>query len=128
MGRARKRAKMRTVSTEGTPITQNELIPLAKASSKETRVDVAPSQDAARERKIRKAGRLREARKKSSRLRILLENRKLTPKIKTKYPIRNKINTIGIEPYNRNAMTLAIAKGAIAEKINKAQCFTERKL
>jgi hypothetical protein len=66
------------------PITQKELIPLAKASSSETRVEVAPSQDAERERNTRNAGRLLEAKKKSSKLRIFLVNRKLTDKMRMK--------------------------------------------
>jgi hypothetical protein len=117
MGRARKKTKMRTVNTEGTPITQNELIPLANASSNETRVEVAPSHDAARERNTRKAGKLREARKKSSKLRILLENRKLTPKIRTKYPLRNKTKIIGIRTYNRNQITIANRKKGVRIKL-----------
>jgi hypothetical protein len=79
-------------------------------------VEVAPNQDAASERNTRNAGRLREARKKSSRLRILLENRKLTPKIKTKYPVRKIRKVMSIKSYNRNPLTLAIAKTGARKK------------
>ncbi len=47
MGRAKKKARIRTVSTAGAPMIQNELIPASRASSVETNVDVAPNQEAA---------------------------------------------------------------------------------
>jgi len=68
----------------GIPITQKELIPVLKASSVETMVDVAPNQEAEIEKKTKMAGRFREARKKSSRFFILFENKKLTQRIRAK--------------------------------------------
>jgi hypothetical protein len=50
MGRAKKKARIRTVSTAGTPMIQNELTPVSRASSADTKVDVAPNQEAARDK------------------------------------------------------------------------------
>jgi hypothetical protein len=72
------------VRTAGTPITQKELNPEAKASSVETSVEVAPNQDAEREKKTKKVGRFREARKKSSRFFILLEKMNPIKRSRTK--------------------------------------------
>jgi hypothetical protein len=47
-------------------------------------VEVAPNQEAEIEKKTNMAGRFREARKKSSRFFILLENKKLTNRIRPK--------------------------------------------
>jgi hypothetical protein len=69
---------------DGIPIIQNELIPLSKASSTDTRVEVAPSHEPASVRKMRRAGRSRDARKKSSKLFILLEKKKLIRRSSTK--------------------------------------------
>jgi len=69
-------------------MTQNELNPLSKAWSVETRIVAAPNQEAQREKKTRKAGSRRDARKKSSRFFILFEKMKLTRSRRTKYPER----------------------------------------
>jgi len=50
----------------------------------ETRVEVAPNQEAEREKKTKMAGRFLEARKKSSRFFILFENKKLTKRTRAK--------------------------------------------
>jgi len=47
-------------------------------------VELAPNQEAVREKKTKKAGRFLEARKKSSRFFILLENKKLTARTRKK--------------------------------------------
>jgi hypothetical protein len=86
------------VRTAGAPITQKEFSPPSKAWSVETRMDVAPNQDAEREKKTKKAGRFREARKKSSRFFILFENRKPTLRRRMKYPARNRKNSIFTKP------------------------------
>ena len=74
-GFEKKIPRIKTVKIVGIPITQNELIPFSKASSTETRVEVAPNQDAERVRVTRKAERFRDARKKSSILFIFREKR-----------------------------------------------------
>ena len=69
-------------------MTQKELTPEWYASSTETRVEVAPIQDAARVKYTNEAGRLREARKKSSMLLTRFEKIKLAKRIREKYPSR----------------------------------------
>jgi hypothetical protein len=68
----------------GAPMIQKELSPVSKALSVETRIDADPNQEAEREKKTKKAGRFREAKKKSSRLFILFEKMKLTQRMRMK--------------------------------------------
>jgi hypothetical protein len=68
----------------GAPITQKELSPVSKAWSVDTRIDADPNQEAESEKKTKKAGRFREARKKSSRLFILFEKIKPTQRMRMK--------------------------------------------
>jgi len=63
MGPAKMKAKPRAVRTAGRPMTQNELTPLEYASSTVTRVEEAPIQDAAKDRKTSREPRFRDARK-----------------------------------------------------------------
>lgn len=74
-GLEKKIPRIKTVKMVGMPITQNELIPFSKASSTETRVEVAPNQDAERVKVTKIAERFRDARKKSSTLFIFREKR-----------------------------------------------------
>jgi len=82
MGAAKTKANPRAVSTAGSPMTQNELTPWEYASSTVTRVEEAPIQDAARERKTSMDPRSREAKKNPSRLRVFLA--KNTPTIRSR--------------------------------------------
>jgi hypothetical protein len=74
MGPTRKKPSRLTVVTAGTPTSQKALTPDRKASSVVTRIEVAPNQEAVRERRTSEAGRDREARKKASKPVILREN------------------------------------------------------
>jgi hypothetical protein len=90
MGPARKIKNTKTVITAGMPMIQKELSPYLKASSVDTSTEVAPSHEAASERKIKVDDNPREAKKKSSRVAIFLEKIKLTASKITKYPKRRR--------------------------------------
>jgi hypothetical protein len=69
---------------------QKELSPYLKASSVDTKMEVAPSHEATSERKTKVEDNPREARKKSSRVAIFFEKIKLTASRRIKYPKRRR--------------------------------------
>jgi hypothetical protein len=78
-------------------MTQKELSPYLKASSVDTKMEVAPSQEATSERKTKVEDNPLEARKKSSRLSILFEKIKLMTRRRKKYTKRKMKNSGLIE-------------------------------